>query len=200
MEYPYLFRRLPLALLGAGILGAILVHLFAVTSPGAAQTSSKVTPKDSAELLSLYEEDQSDRSPSDGKSIDWESVRTRDLMRLAVVKDLYSQNKLNTGRDYYHAAMILQHGGTPEDYLLAHELCIVATSKGSDDAKWLAAASEDRFLMSIGRPQRFGTQYTSKGANATQLIYWTEPGVTDELRRALDVRPMAGREGELERK
>ena len=42
--------------------------------------------------------------------------------------------------------MILQHGGGPEDYLLAHELCVVAIGRG-EERKWLAAASEDRFLM-----------------------------------------------------
>ena len=43
--------------------------------------------------------------------------------------------------------MILQHGGEPEDYLLAHELCVVAIGRGEERAKWLAAASEDRFIM-----------------------------------------------------
>jgi len=55
--------------------------------------------------------------------------------------------------------MILQHAEAPEDNLLAHELCVVAISKGNFEAKWLAAASEDRFLMRIDRPRRFGTQF-----------------------------------------
>jgi hypothetical protein len=47
----------------------------------------------------------------------------------------------------------------PDDYLLAHELCVVAIGKGEKRARWLAAASEDRFLMALKRPQRFATQY-----------------------------------------
>jgi hypothetical protein len=181
------------------LLGGILVHPLVTLRSVAAQASA-AAPKDNQELLSLYQEDQSDRNPPAGGSIDWKIVARRDFLRLTVVKELYAQKKLQTGPDYYHAAMILQHSGTAEDYLLSHELCIVAICKGNEEAKWLAAASEDRFLMSIGRGQRFGTQYTRKGPNATYLIYRIEPGVTDELRRALNVKPIAGREGEMDRK
>jgi len=96
-------------------------------------------------------------------------------------------DRLQTGADCYHAAMILQHGDIAEDYLLAHELCVVAIVKGEDRARWLAAASEDRFLMNIGRPQRFGTQYRSEGVGGTVRLCEVEPGVTDELRSAMDV-------------
>ena len=100
-----------------------------------------------------------------------------------------SQLQLYTGADNYYAAMILQHGEKPEDYLLAHELCIVAISKREAKAKWLAAATEDRFLMMIGRPQRFATQF--KGENGIYRLYETDPGVTDDLRHALDVPSLA---------
>jgi hypothetical protein len=98
---------------------------------------------------------------------------------------------LNTGADYYHAAMILQHAGEPEDYLLAHEFCIVAVSKGNRNAFWLAAATEDRFLMNIGRPQRFATQYKNDGPNTPMRLYQVGEGVTDELRRAFNCPTLA---------
>jgi hypothetical protein len=63
----------------------------------------------------------------------------------------------------------------------------VAVGKGEERAKWLAAASEDRFLMAVGRPQRFGTQFRSEGADGQVRLYKTESGVTDELRKALGV-------------
>jgi hypothetical protein len=129
----------------------------------------------------------------------------RDKARLARVKELYAQNRLQTGADYYHAAMPLQHGDVPEDYLLAHEFCVVAVSRGKNDrdARWLAAASEDRFLMNIRRPQRFGTQYQSIGPNSPMKLYRVDSGVTDELRRMLDVPSSARakeREAEMNRK
>lgn len=161
------------------------------------------TTKNNEELARIFKEDQSDRMPKDGKAIDWKIVGPRDKARLARVKELYEQNGLQTGADYFYAAMILQHGEVPEDYLLAHELCVVAISKGEARAKWLAAASEDRFLMNIGRPQRFGTQYRSDGPKAPVLLYTMGAGVTDELRRAMEVPPLAeakAREAEFNKK
>lgn len=109
------------------------------------------------------------------------------------MRELYHDHRLHTGTDYYHAATILQHTSTPEDYLLAHEMCIVAISKGEERAKWLAAASEDRFLMSIERPQRFGTQYRSRGegSDSSFQLFKVDFGVTDELRQAFNVPSLA---------
>jgi hypothetical protein len=150
------------------------------------------------ELMKLYREDQADRSSKDGTPIDWKAVAARDAVRLKRVKELYSGDQLKTGGDYYHAAMILQHGDSPEDYLLCHELCVAALAKGSSNpkswfssAKWLAAASEDRFLLSIGRPQRFGTQSTSKGPMAPRVLDKVQEGVTDVLRRDMGVPPLS---------
>jgi hypothetical protein len=171
--------------------------------PAEAQAPAMQTSKDNEELANLYQEDQGDRTPPNGKAVDWTVVGPRDKARLARVKELYTQNHLHTGADYYHAALILQHGDAPEDFLLAHELCIVAISKGNRNGRSLAAASEDRFLMNIGRPQRFGTQYRADPITAPFRLYRVDSGVTDELRRALDVPSLAeakAREVEMKRK
>ncbi|HTB79830.1 MAG TPA: tetratricopeptide repeat protein [Opitutaceae bacterium] len=153
----------------------------------AALAAVAVAAKDNSELEYLYEADQSDRTPNGDRPIDWKTIEPRDQERQRRVKELYTTNQLQTGGDYYNAAMVLQHADAPEDYLLAHELCIVAVSKGDRDALWLAAASEDRFLESIKRPQRFGTQFTSDGSTSPASLYEMEEGVTDELRAAFDV-------------
>ena len=108
--------------------------------------------------------------------------------------ELYTGGSLHTGRDYVHAAMILQHGDRPEDFLLCHELCIAAlfksTAADSDWvglAKWLAAASEDRFLVAVGRSQRFGTQFYNTGQGTPWRLRPVEEGVTDELRTVWEV-------------
>jgi hypothetical protein len=173
--------------------------------PVQAQAPATSTFKDNDELARMYREDQADRTTPNGKDIDWTVVGPRDKARLARVKEFYTQNRLYTGADYYYAAMILQHGGAPEDFLLAHEFCVVAISRGKNDrdTKWLAAASEDRFLMNIGRPQRFATQYRADPVTAPFRLYKVDAGVTDELRRALDVPSLAeakAREGELNKK
>ena len=158
----------------------------------ASRSISAQTPavKDNEELSRLCVEDQADRT-LDPRQIDWTVVSTRDRARRARAKELYNQNRLQTGTDFFNAALILQHGDLPEDFLLAHELCVVAIIKGKSQAKSLAAATEDRFLMNIGRPQRFGTQYRSDPANAPMKLYPVDPNVTDALRRALNVPTLA---------
>jgi hypothetical protein len=169
-------------------LTALLLRPFDITPLTSAQTPSAPATRDNPELARMMDEDQADRTPDDPKSIDWKIVGPRDAARLKRVKELYAQNQLKTGRDYYHAAMILQHGDVADDFLLAHELCVAAISKGEERAKWLAAASEDRFLMNIGRPQRFATQFRCDGLpNCKYQLYKTDEGVTDELRSVLNV-------------
>jgi hypothetical protein len=120
------------------------------------------------------------------------------------VKELLAADGLHTANDYYRAALILQHGEAPEDFLLAHEFCVVAMAMGKNDVESasLAAGAEDRFLMNIGRPRRFGTQFRSEGGGPMRL-YTVGDGVTDELRRLMGVPPLTearAHEAELNKK
>ena len=154
-----------------------------VEAPPAPPTSALLS--DPQELARMYAEDQADRKPEEGKEIDWTVVAPRDEARLARVKELCQGNALQAPMDCYYAAMILQHGVDPEDYLLAHELCVVAASRGIEQAKWLAAASEDRYLLAIGRKQRFGTQFTRKSDEPWSLGDM-DGGLPDGIRIALN--------------
>ena len=147
------------------------------------------TVHDSQELKRLFEDDQAERAR---EPIDWSVVGPRDRARLNRVKDLFARSALHTANDYYHAAMVLQHGEAPEDFLLAHEFCVVAIIKGRNgrDTRSLAAAAEDRFLMNIGRPQRFATQFRSDGGGPMKL-YAVDTSVTDALRRQMDTPSLA---------
>lgn len=142
--------------------------------------------QDNEELRQLYEEDQADRSPAEATAINWAVVAPRDRARRSRVEALFAANGLITATDYYHAAMILQHGDAPEDFLLAHELSVVAIIKGNNqqDTRWLAAAAEDRFLTRIGRPQRFATQFGFEGGGPW-ILSPVDPTVTDDLRRVM---------------
>lgn len=154
--------------------------------PAQDQSDGMQVSKDNQELKRLCNEDQADRTPPQGKSIDLASLGPRDKARLKRVKELYTQNFLKTANDYDCAATVLMHGDAPEDFLLAHEFWVVALSKGKNDRETLSliAASEDRFLMNIGRPQRFGTQLRSEG-NGPIVLYPVDEGVSDQLRRLM---------------
>ena len=147
---------------------------------------------DNAELKHLYDEDQADRQPAyAGKPVDIPALARRDDERERRVKELYAADQLRTGPDYYNAAMILQHAMTPDDFLLCHDLCVVAIGKGEPRAKWLAAASMDRFLVSVGRPQRYGTQYGAARPGFPIRLSPVDATVTDRLRMELGVPPLA---------
>lgn len=168
------------------MLGDITLRKLLRSPHAQAQSSATQSLRDNEEVKRLCDEDQADRTSPEGKPIDWARVGPRDKARLKRVKEIYSQNLLQTANDYDRAATVLLHGDMPEDFLLAHEFWVVAISKGKNDKDTLsmAAASEDRFLMNIGRQQRFGTQLRSEG-NGPIVLHPVDAGVSDELRRLM---------------
>ena len=151
---------------------------------------SSPSSKDNEELARMFKEDQDDRKPG-VQGIDWAKVKPRDDARLARVYELYKAGALCTGPDWYRAAMLLQHGNEPEDFLLAHEMSVAAVAKGEAAAPWLAAASEDRYLRKIGREQRFGTQWEPGTEPGTFRLAPVDSRMTDELRQALGAPSLA---------
>jgi hypothetical protein len=146
----------------------------------------------------LRDEDQSDRAPN---VVDWNVVTPRDRARLRRVRELFAADRLHTANDYLRSALILQHGEAPDDFLLAHDFCIAAMVLGRNDVESasLAAGAEDRFLMNVGRPQRFGTQFRREGTGPWRL-YTVGDGVTDALRKLMGTPSLAearAREAEM---
>lgn len=112
--------------------------------------------RDNDDMARMFAEDQAARQSSDA---DWDAISAADARRRAAVQSLMEAGLLCTGNDLYFAAFIFQHGGQPEDYLKAHALAVVAASKGRRGASWIAAATLDRYLQSIGQKQIYGTQF-----------------------------------------
>jgi hypothetical protein len=69
-------------------------------------------------------------------------------------------------------------------------MCVAALALSEKRAKWLVAATEDRFLMAIARKQRFATQYEPASEPGKFQLAPTDPQVTDELRVALGAPPL----------
>lgn len=109
----------------------------------------------------MFEQDQTERrdaanNPRPGQ---WDEISSHDREHRARVIELMNQNRLRSADDFYHAAMIMQHGDTPADFTLAHVFAMAAAQKGNKEAVWLSAASFDRLMQSAGQPQVFATQY-----------------------------------------
>ena len=146
----------------------------------------------SAELAAMFEADQADRRA--GLSIDWTVVAPRDEARRARVQQLLDGGKLSSGDDYFHAAFIFQHGGKPESYLKAHSLAVIAVARGRPDATWIAAATLDRYLQSIGQKQIFGTQYSVPNDKPATQEPYDRMLLPDPMRAAVGVEPIAEQE------
>ena len=108
----------------------------------------------------MFESDQDDRKDWRTGGTDWKIVKPRDEARLKRVEELYSQGLLEMGDDLMNAAMIYQHGDKSEHYQRAMELSRKAGELGRLDGKTFSALAEDRYLLSIGKAQIWGTQFT----------------------------------------
>ena len=100
-----------------------------------------------------------DQSAREGDHIDWAKLTKDDEQRRQDLHHMLASGEVRSGDDFFHAAMIFQHGQNPDDYLLAHVLAMDAVAQGNKEARWLSAATLDRYLLSIWQPQIFGTQF-----------------------------------------
>jgi hypothetical protein len=154
---------------------ALALALSLLAAPALSQTAAN------PEMARMFAEDQADRTGT----IDWKTVAPRDEARLA-------EGALTTAEDFHAAAFVFQHGSTADDYLLAHTLAMAAVAKGKADSMWIATATLDRYLMQIGQPQVYGTQFrVSKPSGSWTQEPYNRALVSDALRKVLGVRTQA---------
>ncbi len=141
------------------------------------------------ELQALFGQDQNDRQ----QDLPAGRLLARDRLRRDKVDELIAAGALRVGADYYHAAMIFQHGTERRHYWRAHLLARRGAELGHAGARWLTAASYDRWLVAGGLPQRYGTQYQLLADRWVPLA--TDPGTTDAERAIWNVPPLARQAG-----
>jgi hypothetical protein len=142
------------------------------------------------ELASLYKADKQERvNQPRGNTGEYKAMRARDRERRKRVMEIVVAGELNTAEDYYHAAHIMNHGDSPEDAENAHRLAQRASELEYRPARWLAAASYDRWQMYRGKPQKYGTNYVFDGRG--DRLWDVDPNTTDEERAEWDVPPLA---------
>lgn len=142
------------------------------------------------ELAELYRADQADRHQIGTGNIDFDfysQMMSRDSARLVRVYQLLDSNKVATGQDYYHAAMICQHGHDIRDSDSAVSFMRKAIELDSTVNKWLLAAAIDRNLVRRGKPQIYGTQFL-RDENGVWSQPWMDTTViSDEERKRFGV-------------
>lgn len=185
-------RSLVLALAVVGCAGSLTL---AQASPPATNMGSIVADELQAskdlgpEIARIFAADQADRSTDHPRF----GIIKADRARRDQTKALLNSGSLRSASDFEAAAFVFQHGDASDDYLLAHTLATVAVAKGRPNAIWIAAATLDRYLLSAGRPQIYGTQcrriegrWTSNPLNRRL--------VSDALRTELRVRSASEQE------
>jgi hypothetical protein len=150
---------------------------------------------DNLQLEDMYRTDQSDRQRVYDSPQAVNLLKHSDAMRKARTLNMMSKGEVNTFLDLYRAAVILLHGSEPKDFLTAHRLAVLSAIQGHRPARWLAASALDRYLMAMGQPQTYGTQFEH---NAAENQYQLRLPIEDDRllsweKKFLDVPPVAER-------
>lgn len=147
--------------------------------------------KSNKRLIDLFERNQMIRYASSNK--DWEDknfldklVQEEKTARAEILKML-KKGEIRTSDDFYRASWFFHHGATFHSYALAITFAAVSFHLGEPWGKNLYALALDRFLLSIGQPQYFGTQfekrygkwklspYNKKTTDKERKLYFVEP-------------------------
>lgn len=150
------FGAMPLNKPALAALAAFLVASAPAQAAPAPANAWSCAPADMPELCRLADEDQKDRTAA---PIDWARITARDSQRREAVLALLRTSTLKTSGDYFHAALVMQHGEAWEDFASAHLLSTRALqlSPADPNVQRMVAASWDRMMHSMGKKQWFGT-------------------------------------------
>ncbi len=183
-------------------LPAFLAALALSAGAAASSTAPAAATPDNAEAQALFAADQAVRTGIKPAQIADRAFVTRmveaDRQRRAAMRRLLDAGALHSAADYYAAAFVFQHGGTSDDYLLAHSLALAALAQGRKDAAWIAAATLDRYLQKIGQKQIYGTQFISRTATGATMEPYDPALLPDTLRAALGVPDQAAQQARLQ--
>lgn len=143
---------------------------------------------DNLELKKMYQEDQDSRKVP---NINWVELSKNDSIREKKVYELINSKQIITGKDYYHSAMIFQHGKDSIAYGMAVKQMRKAIELDTTINRWLLAAAIDRELMSRKKPQIYGTQFRKIGQSKWFRYEIDTTQVTDAQRKYYHVETLA---------
>lgn len=175
---------------------SLLICLLIVSCNDAKKEEKETEITDNEELKTMYQSDQSERMSG---TIDWSIVAKKDKSRLKRVKELLDSGKVRTSEDYYHTAMIFQHGMDTVASGIAVKMMEKAIALDSTRNKWLLAAAIDRHLMRKGEPQIYGTQFTRNQGEPWRLYNIDTTVISDQERIAYGVETLAEQREKLKR-
>lgn len=141
--------------------------------------------KRSIEMQKLVSEDQKDREDMDSLSAE-ELIQLdkRDLKRRKRVGQIFAEGCFHQASDYSAAALIYQHGDTPDHYYQAFIWANRAVEEGDQKEKQLASLAIDRYLVSKGKKQLFASQvFSSEATRGCFCMQQVEESFPDSYRK-----------------
>jgi hypothetical protein len=142
-----------------------------------------------AELKAIVEEDRAMRADS---SVTPEELARADARHRETVYRFLAQSVVTEPEDLHRAALILYHADRQdcrETHMLAYYLAQEAVEKGFEQARYLAALTLDRYLVSSGAPQEYGTQFEID-SSGNHVLFPYDKTTTDSQRAAWHVPPL----------
>lgn len=109
-------------------------------------------------------------------------------IRCQRVIDLYAMGAITEGRDNFHAALVLLYGERTSHYDLSRTFAWRAAHDGEMRSWSVYAMAWDRWLISQGKPQRFGTQIIKQKGRWT--LGEIDPALNDRERAMYGVLPL----------
>lgn len=174
----------------ASIFSALVIAVVAIGFPVGRCAAS---PPSNHDLASMEVQDQADRAAGSNK-IDWDVVSKRDAARRTEVLQLLNAGDIRSADDFYHAALIFQHGDSIQDTQLALALATTSArmNPSNQQAQVLMAQAWDRILVRSGKPQWYGTQFQRSKTTGKWELFPTDPtAVTEAQRTALGLPTLA---------
>ncbi|MDO6391508.1 hypothetical protein Q4E40_15320 [Pontibacter sp. BT731] len=154
---PQKWVRIPLTIAAVCTLG-VLIGLLRPLDPAV------INSGEASDMLAYaYETDQADRMTIGAYLGLFENnMAKRDSIRLAQVRQLYQDNQISLPKDKFYAAFVFHHSKKSAFFEIAQKLAgeAAAVSELKDDyvVQWLARATYDRWMVSLGKPEKYGTQ------------------------------------------
>ena len=138
----------------------------------------------SKELQALVKADQDDRDDWQGKSPDeMNEVVKRDEVRRKRVGEIFGEGCFSKHEDYAAAALVYQHGDNPDHFFQTYIWSKRGVDLGDSKQKRMMVLGIDRYLVTVGQKQLFGSQATKPNSEICWCLQQVEMNFPDKLRK-----------------
>ncbi|WP_028887422.1 hypothetical protein [Tenacibaculum ovolyticum] len=145
----------------------LIIIVFSCKTKNKQESENQNIKIDNPELIEICKNDQNDRK---NYNITWLEIVKKDSLRRKRVDIILNSNKIKTAKDYMNAAMVFKRGNDSINFLKTITLMKEAIKLDSTINKLPLAEITDRYLLSIGDPQIYGTQFYKEAYNKPWVL------------------------------